>query len=124
MNRRGFMGVLAGIGALLTLGRTKPPEAAHEGVSGHRTGRKLYAVTDWGHGSDVAVTVVYWRGEDGSFYIQDMHECTSEQIEDGRCPCRRYFPGHRVHDEDMQGRFLKAGGEFEDWKPIVLPLKI
>lgn len=123
MNRRGFMGVLAGIAALLTLGRTKVPELKPEGVSGQRTGRKLYAVTDWAYDSDVAVTVIYWRGEDGNFYIQDMHKCTSEQIEDGRCPCQRYFAGHRVHG-DIDGRFLAAGGEFDRWGPVVLPLKI
>jgi len=94
VSRRGLFGFLGG---LLVLGRTKPLESKQVGVSEGPQGRKLFALCDWARDSDIGVTVVYWRDEAGTFYIHAMHECTAEQVEDQRCPCRRYFPGHGAH---------------------------
>lgn len=116
MNRRGFFGILAGV---LILGRTKPPEPRQAGVSKRPHGRKLYAATDWGRSNDIGVTVVWSRDADGTFCIEDEYECTSEQIEDGRCPCRRYFVPTRVHYVDQPGRFLES--EASRWQYLVLP---
>lgn len=134
MNRRGFVGLLAGLSGLLTLGRTKPSESTQGEVIAPEKGRKLYAVTDWACGMDVAVTCVYWRDTKGDYYIEDMYQCTSEQIEEERCPCRRYLPnlrGHheeylsdRLHFDDLEGRFLDAGGEPTPWGFAVIPVKI
>lgn len=125
VSRRSLFALIAGLGVL---GRTKPSESKHVGVSEGPQGRKYFAVCDWGPGSDIAVTVVYWRDTNGDFYIQDMHECTAEQVEDRRCPCRRWFPEHAPDDAHFLASFKQAGGELDGSGTakgaILLPVKV
>jgi len=114
MNRRGFIGLLAGLSGLLAMGRPKPAESKQERVLPLPEGQKLYAVSDWAVDTDIASTVVYWRGQDGIFHILDMYECTAEQGEDQTCRCRRYFdtPGHPPHGVGQ--RFLLPLEQIEE----------
>jgi hypothetical protein len=128
MNRRGFVGILAGLSGLLGMGRSRPTESrpvrelvGPEGQAGPlgpqcpagppAPVRECFASTDWGVDRDIGTTTIYWIGSDGIFHILAQHECTAEQVENESCPCRRYFstPGHppgkvyipsRLHRED------------------------
>jgi hypothetical protein len=122
VNRRNLLGLIAG---LAVLGRTKPSESKQATVlppEAAPNGRQYFAVSDWGRDKDIAVTCVYWRDEHGDYYIQDMHECTAQQVMDHRCPCTRFIPQH-AHDEDLMGHFLDAGGDLERDR-LVLPCKV
>jgi hypothetical protein len=118
MNRRGFVGLLAGLSGLLVMGRSKPAESKQERVSETENGQKLYASVAWVRDRDFCSTVVYWLGKDGIIHLYDMYECTAEQIVDRRCRCRRYIPS-RTHDEDRIGHWVAA--DIEQWEHLRLP---